>query len=86
MNLFKFLNNYLLTEKTKNISGSCAKKKTENKLQSITAQETGVKIIGCECGNSKIVSRKPDKNYGQYYCKIECYNCDYYWEGYMGHC
>jgi hypothetical protein len=45
-----------------------------------------VMIVGCKCGKSRIVSQKPDYEYGQYYCVIKCEECEYYWEGYMGHC
>ena len=43
-------------------------------------------VVGCRCGNSRIVSSEIDKKYGQYYVIIECLGCDYYWEGYMGCC
>ncbi len=38
-------------------------------------------IVGCKCGKSRIVSQKPDYEYGQYYCVIKCEECEYYWEG-----
>ncbi len=43
-------------------------------------------IVGCKCGKSKVVSRKPDPEYGQDYYVVECEECGYYWEGYMGIC
>lgn len=43
-------------------------------------------IIGCECGNSKIVEKEKDENYGQYYIIVECKECGFYWEGYYGYC
>ena len=45
-----------------------------------------IMVVGCKCGNSKIVYRKEDKEYGQFYIIIECSECGYYWEGYMGCC
>ena len=44
-----------------------------------------VMVVGCKCGKSRIVSQEPDPEYGQYYCVINCEECGYYWEGYMGH-
>lgn len=49
-------------------------------------QGSFVKLVGCICGSSVMTNKEPDKNYGQYYCIIECSKCGYYWEGYMGHC
>jgi len=43
-------------------------------------------IIGCKCGKHKEIYREPDYEYGQYYIKIECIPCNYYWEGYYGIC
>ena len=40
----------------------------------------------CECGNSKVVGREPDYDYGQYYIYVECDVCGWYWEGYYGYC
>ena len=44
-----------------------------------------IMVVGCKCGKSRIVSQKPDPGYGQYYCVIECEECGYRWEGYMGY-
>lgn len=44
-----------------------------------------IMLVGCECGNSKVVSKEADHEYGQYYVVIECEECGYYWEGYMGY-
>ena len=43
--------------------------------------KTMVMVVGCKCGKSRIVSQKPDPEYGQYYCVIKCEECGYYWEG-----
>jgi hypothetical protein len=43
-------------------------------------------VVGCKCGQSKVVSREPDYDYEHYYVIIECEECGYYWEGYMGIC
>jgi len=43
-------------------------------------------IVGCKCGKSHVVSNEPDPEYGQNYVVIECDECDYYWEGYLGNC
>ena len=45
-----------------------------------------IMVVGCQCGNNKIVYREADKEYGQFYIIIECSECGYYWEGYMGYC
>lgn len=47
---------------------------------------SSVLIVGCQCGNSKNVSKEADRDYGQYHIIIECSECGYYWEGYMGYC
>lgn len=84
MNLFQILDNYLLKRKVNKIMRS----ETKNKKQSFCGytNESGVKLIGCKCGNSKVTSKEPDRDYGQYYCIVECNKCGYYWEGYMGFC
>jgi hypothetical protein len=40
----------------------------------------------CECGNSEVVSKEKDEEYGQYYYVVECEKCGWYWEGYEGYC
>jgi hypothetical protein len=52
----------------------------------VRKKEMKVTTVGCKCGKSRIVSQEPDPDYGQYYCVIECEECGYYWEGYIGHC
>lgn len=39
----------------------------------------------CKCGNSKVVVKEKDEDYGQYYIYIECEECGWYWEGYYGY-
>lgn len=43
-------------------------------------------VVGCDCGNWKVVGSEADNDYGHYYVYIECSECGYYWEGYMGIC
>lgn len=42
--------------------------------------------MDCNCGNSKVTSKTPDYEYGQYYVTVECKECGWYWEGYYGIC
>jgi hypothetical protein len=41
-----------------------------------------MEVVGCKCGKYKL-KKEYDKDYGQWYCYIECRECNYYWEGYI---
>lgn len=85
--LTKMLDNILWARKNKRIMRTIKEiEARRNKQSYIYTQEPATIIVGCECGNSKFTSKEPDRDFGQYYCVIECDECGYYWEGYMGFC
>ena len=87
MNLVKTIKNYMLHRRVEKIMRDHDKKEAKTRKRSyVDTQGSGVKVIGCDCGDSMCVSKEPDSDYGQYYCIYECDKCGYYWEGYMGFC